>query len=233
MILLPSRGRPHNLSRFIKHYKLTKATEPVCLILEADEMPLYKCVVASIPKHWHVMYFEGGNGAGTHINKVFARFPKLEYYGQVADDVVPETPYWDKILKYACQPDYVAYGDDGMDHTRTCGNYYYPTHPFIGGKLARKWGFIVPPDCTHYGGDTWWYQSGNQVIVTSVIMAHHHWLNKLAPYDNTYRHAPQGKPEKQIYRKFRKHNKHLCFKNKEDLYVNLGCDSNGTVFAIN
>lgn len=219
MILLPSRGRPKKLQRFIKAFKETKAVEPVCVILEAEERSYYAEVLEYAPANWIVRCFKNGRGAGSHINHIFHEFPNLEYYGQTADDVVPETPHWDQILKRACLPDKVAYGDDGMDHSHTCGDYHYPTHPFIGGALVRHWGFIMPPGLVHYGGDAWWHQAGNQVIVTDVKITHHHWLNGKARKDKTYRRALQGRDQKQIYRKFRNQNQNLMIKDQPNVII--------------
>ena len=189
-------------------------------MLEEDEKTKYGTV--KIPDNWIIRYFKGGKGACTHTNKVFEEFPDEPWYAHLADDIVPETPQWDIKLIQACIPDKVAYGDDSIDHTANCGNRYFPTHPFIGGSLVRRWGFITPPVSTHFGGDLWWFDAANQVVLPEVKLTHHHFSNHKAEYDNTYRNRPKSSKEKRNYYEFKEKHRHLLEPKLEVLCVKWG-----------
>ncbi len=222
MILLPTKWRPKNLQRFIDRYKATNATEKVVVITEIDD-DSYKDI--ELPAHWISRKYSGGKGACSHFNKIFAEFPDEEYYGIMADDVVPETPEWDKILKENCLPDKIAYGDDGIDHSKNCNSKFFPTHPFIGGDLVRKWGFIVPHWANHFGADQWWFEGGEQVVLEHIALPHYHFSNRKAHYDKTYQTRPSSSDEKVKYIKFREEYKHLI-----KPYISVVCVKWGTLY---
>lgn len=217
MILLPTKGRPHNLKRYIDSYIKQGGSEPHCIILERNDpklkeyIDLFHACDSNKLKDWIVRIYKDGKGAASHFNKVFAEFPNLEYYAWIADDVVPETFEYDKILKAACLPDKVAVSDEGIDRTRTHGTRYFPVHPFVGGELIRKWGFITPPCLDHFYVDNWIYEAGEQVIVPDVKLSHWTFKNGKAEFDDTYKNRPSSSEEKQKYLKFKEENKHLLY----------------------
>lgn len=206
MILLPTKGRRSSLERYIDSCRECGVTEPHVIIIETDDNS-YNGI--ELPFGWRLRVYEGGKGACSHYNKVFEEFPNEEYYGFMADDVVPETYQWDRELIDACLPDKVAYGDDGIDHTSHCPDRYFPTHCFIGGDLARKWGFVVPLGADHQGADQWWYEAGEQIVLPHVKLTHHHYSVGKSSMDKTYQDRPSGAEEKLKYLAFRDKYKHL------------------------
>ena len=137
MIVLPSKGRPDLLMRFIKAYAVTGAIQPVYLGLDEADASRYDHVV--LPENWKRCTSPEGTPLGGIFNMIFSAFPNEEYYAMVADDLLPETPFWDVALKESCLPDKIAWGNDGIQNEKL------PTHPFIGGDLVRKMGWWSPP----------------------------------------------------------------------------------------
>lgn len=223
MIFIATKNRRSNFERYIEACKDTGVTEPHVVILEKGDTS-YNGI--ELPFGWIVRVYEGGKGACTHYNKVFAEFPNEEYYGFMADDVVPETYQWDRTLIDACLPDKVAYGDDGIDHTDHCGQRYFPTHCFIGGELVRKWGFVVPTNSDHHGADQWWFDAGEQVVLPDVKLTHHHFTNGKAVKDKTYQERPRAYEEKLKYIKFKEKHKHLLVPKLHIICVKWGTKYN-------
>jgi hypothetical protein len=129
MILLPTRARPRNLLRFIKAYHNTAASEPVMLMLDDDDSKSYEGI--PLPDGWKVVV-RPQQSIVKYLNQCFYDMPNEPYYAMLADDVEPLSGGWDKILKGAAGSDFVAWPDDLIQGSRL------PTHPFIGGDLARS-----------------------------------------------------------------------------------------------
>ena len=109
-------------------------------------------------------------------NEVYSR--GLGWYGIFADDVVPETPGWDRLLIDAA-------GSDGM----SCGND--PAHFVLGGELVREFGWVSLPGLDRLYIDTVWQtiaeKRGVLRRVPEAVVRHHHFSNGLALMDKTYR----------------------------------------------
>ena len=50
MIVLPTRGRPLSLKRFVAHYLRTEAVLPVQVVMDADDADKYESI--GLPNHW-------------------------------------------------------------------------------------------------------------------------------------------------------------------------------------
>ncbi len=179
-------GRPHNLKRFVEAYKATGATLPIHVMLDAADAINYKDV--EVPPNFKRCSVPAGTRIGSMYQILYHNFPNEEYYGIIADDVVPETPGWDVILKDACLPNKISWGFDGIQNGRL------PTHPFIGGELVKKLGWWAPPGIQHWFIDNVWKiiadELGVGVYLPEVRMMHHHPVNKKAEDDDTYKNQP-------------------------------------------
>ena len=54
ILALPTRARPQNLLRFIRHYHKTNSTLPIYLVIDDDDPHLEEYMQLSIPTHWYV-----------------------------------------------------------------------------------------------------------------------------------------------------------------------------------
>jgi len=199
MIILPTRGRPDSIRRFMEAYAKTGATAPVLLVTDHDDTsydalalhPNFKRKV--MPPH---------NGIGECFNAVFAEYPDLEYYGVMADDVVPETPKWDMLLKEACLPFSLSWGNDGLQGAKL------PTHPHIAGDVVRTLGWIACPGVMHWFVDNMWLDIANALggghYLTDVRTPHYHVLSGQASLDDTYMNQPSREKDMTNYAAFMK-----------------------------
>lgn len=192
MWVLPSRGRPHNLARFAQAYYRTGASTPVWLRLDSDD-----------PAHpegpWTVHI-----GPRVPLSQVYAeafeRFPDAPWYGFIADDVVPETPFWDVKLIEAAGTDGMAVPSGGHDPGGS-------PHFVLGGDLVREVGWLALPGLDRLYIDTVWADINRARstlrMVPEVVLRHYHFSNSLALMDVTYRKSPESKKrDRSIYERW-------------------------------
>ncbi len=178
MWILPSRGRPQNITRLLKAYKETGATTLVHLRLDDDDpmLPAYELC-------WN---YEIGPRLplSALYNDVYSKFPNLPWYGFIADDVVPLTLGWDQKLIDAA-------GSDGMAVPAGAQHEGISPHFVLGGDLVRSVGWLALPGLDRIYIDTVWFdialkRDGYQFI-PEVVLEHRHFSNGKALYDKTYR----------------------------------------------
>ena len=198
MIVLPSKGRPDLLMRFIKAYAVTGAILPVYLVLDEADASRYDHVI--LPENWKRCTSPEGTPLGGIFNMIFSAFPNEEYYAMVADDLLPETPFWDVALKESCLPDKIAWGNDGIQNEKL------PTHPFIGGDLVRKMGWWSPPHIQHWFVDNAWKSIADAlncgVYLDQVKMNHCHPANGKRERDRTDDGQPSHFADQGAYTEF-------------------------------
>lgn len=200
MIILPTKGRPTSLQRFVHQYYLTGGTLPIWVIFDAQDAYRYNEV--KTPVHWRRISVPTGTPLGGIFEKIFSKYPNEPYYGMVADDVFPETMHWDTIIAEACQPDKIAWGRDDLQNERL------PVHPFIGGDLVRNLGWWAAPGMKHWFVDNVWKNVADAlncgVYMPEVQMTHLHPVSGKSPMDRTYRDQPSHGADDAAYTEFMK-----------------------------
>ena len=136
MFVLPSRKRPHNIKRFFYACQELGSETRGVVCLDEDDNSAITYPVA--PEGWRYELRPRASLSFIY-NDVFDKYPHLPWYGVWADDVLPETPRWDRALIDAAGADGLAFGDDGING----GNH--PTHFVLGGNLVREIGFLALP----------------------------------------------------------------------------------------
>lgn len=198
MLILPTKGRPSNLRRFISAYTDTYATIPIHVIFDAEDAHVYNTV--DTPSHWKRVSAPSGSCLGDIFSLIFKKYPNESYYGMVADDVIPETSGWDVIMAEICQPNKIVWGADGLQ------NENLPVHPFIGGDLLRKLGWWAAPGLKHWFVDNVWKNLADSlecgVYLPQVKMTHMHYINGRASLDRTYREQPNHGDDQRSYQEF-------------------------------
>lgn len=198
MIILPTKGRPENLRRFVRLYNSTQGTLPIHVIFDAGDAYRYNGV--DTPEHWKRVSAPSGTTLGGIFDLVFKKYPDELYYAMVADDVCPETNGWDKTMADLCQPDKIVWGCDELRNDKL------PVHPFIGGDLIRKLGWWAAHGLKHWYIDDVWKNIADQlncaVYLPCVKMTHLHYTNGRATYDRTYREQPDHATDQRTYHKF-------------------------------
>jgi hypothetical protein len=198
MILLPTKGRPHLLSRFFECCKETEVTEPILLIFDGDDRnnyePAYK-----MPFPVMEMVVQKGTPLGGCFNAAYEKYPNEAYYGLVSDDCTPETPRWDVKLKEAARGK-IAWPAEGIHNEKL------PGFVFICGDIVRKMGFICPPSIKHWFTDNLWnaiqLKMGIGNYLPHVMLRHRHFINGLAPEDDTYKSQPDHDADGKAYAAF-------------------------------
>lgn len=200
MFILPSRGRPAELNRFVLAYFRTYAQASVFVYLDEDDPKLSEYQYINTPPNWKLKIGPRIK-IGPVFNQVFQEFPQESYYALIGDDAVPLTDEWDRILIEAAGVDKLSYPDD-LWRSETLA-----THPVIGGDLVRKAGFIAYGELKQYFIDTWWFHIakflGRLVYCPRVKLDHlHHQIGK-APVDSTYEGKwPDADSDRKIFDAF-------------------------------
>jgi hypothetical protein len=202
MILFPTRSRAWALQRFIDNYKVTGATLPVMVIIDTDNTDHYKGVIGNLPEGFTIFYNSVIRNLRDAVNLAFQFYPNEDYYGIVADDIVPHTDEWDVKLAEACKPHYIAWPNDGIWGKQN-HNPELPTHPFIGGDLVRALGWIISPYTQRHCADFVWRDLADELGIgkpmSDIFLQHVHWQTSQAPFDSTYALQPSAQKDHDSY----------------------------------
>ena len=194
MWIIPSRTRPHNIRRLVAACLETRMTTRALLRLDNDD-PLLRDYLR-METDWEIVVDKRVSLSEVY-NEVFLR--NLDWYGFLADDVLPETEEWDRLLIDAAGSDGMAYGDDGIHQS--------PTHFVLGGELVRDVGWLALPGLDRLYIDTVWQDiaSARGVLryLSDVKITHLHFSNRRAMRDQTYR-KPTKDNDRAVYRAWRK-----------------------------
>lgn len=207
-ILLPTRGRPENLARFIDAVKNTAEDWHLYLRLDTDDptLPQYEELLAH--RHPRISVSMGPRiRFGPSLNELaaWADSDGMSHMGMFGDDVVPITPGWDLALMDALGGDLgVAYGDDGL---RDKHQPDLPTHYVTQAEVYRRLGYLSPPGIQHLFLDNVARDIGrylkNFVFAPVKIQHMHPWAEGEHLHDTTYaeggRNADIRKADRKTY----------------------------------
>lgn len=192
-ILLPTRGRPDNLDRFITAVGGTADDWHLYVRLDDDdsEMARYLEVLDDCGWDGHVSAFFGERvGFSASLNELAAHADRdgMSHVSMFGDDVVPVTEHWDTLLVESLGEDLgVAYGDDGL---RNKHHPDLPTHYITQVEVYRRLGYLSPPTLRHLFLDNAARDIGralkNFVFVPVEIKHLHPWAEGEHLHDATY-----------------------------------------------
>lgn len=152
-LLLPTRGRPQNLERFIRATGATAHGDWHIYVRLDDDDPTfaeYQDVLDECGYDGRVSLFNGPRtGFAASLNEMAAQAADdgSLYVSMFGDDVVPMTQGWDVALTEALgEPLGVVYGDDGLrdKHAKDL-----PTHYVTQTEVYRRLGYLAPPGIKH------------------------------------------------------------------------------------
>ena len=198
MWVLPTRGRPKSLARFIEAWKATGASTPVMVRLDSDDPDLVNYIEISRSANF-TCNIGPRRGVSRSMNEVYEIYPDEPWYGLLADDLLPTTPGWDIQLVQVAGTHSIAYPND-------LGKLPdLPTHPCVGGDLVRAIGWFGFPATQHYFVDTVWQYLGEQLgnihRLDDVIVEHLHHSTGKSAFDQTYTESTEKwKNDKRAYR---------------------------------
>jgi len=153
-----------------------------------------------LPQNWRLVMGERATLSEIY-NRALYMAPLAPWYGILADDIVPETQYWDTTLAAVADGKYMAVPDGGHDINGA-------PHFVLGGGLVREIGWIALHGLQRLYIDTVWIDiaksKGVFRRVPEVVLKHHHFSNKLALMDKTYRKTPELKAhDKKVYQQWK------------------------------
>jgi hypothetical protein len=191
LVVLPSRGRPHNLDR------LWKAMQDTCegdttLLVGLDEDDSTRGQYPEGPQY-EVLPGMRGEVTGWINALSVPRVNQYHYIGHFGDDCVPRTRGWDMQIMAALEDTPFAFGDDMEYNQRPKGSL--ATHVFMRSGVIRKLGYFGPPSIKHMYVDLAWMTWGHMAGITflpDVQIEHMHFLEGKAPFDESYQLSRQG-----------------------------------------
>ena len=182
MIVLPSRGRPHNFRRLVDACLRTKTTDPAVVRLDHDDETLQGYLEVELPDSWKVVVGNRLPLSGIY-NEVYSAMSEAKHWIFIADDVVPLTDSWDVKLAEVAGSDGMAVPSGGHDPSGA-------PHFVLGGDLVREIGWLSLPGLDRLYIDTVWQKIAEErgVLrrVPDVVLEHRHFSNKKARIDATY-----------------------------------------------
>lgn len=190
-VLVPSRGRPGNLARLVNAVESTKDGHvTIYTRLDDDDATLSDYLARNLPINVTVgprVFY------GASLNEIASKavHDGATHLGMFGDDVVPDTPGWDRQLINALGGRLgVAYGSDGLEKLHGPD---LPTHYVTQAELFTRLGWLALPTIRHLFLDNVARELGkalgNFVYLPNVKLTHLHRWNKSAPDDDTYREA--------------------------------------------
>ncbi len=192
-ILLPTRGRPENLDRFIQATGRTAADWHLYVRLDDDDPAFqeYLDVLDECGYDGKVSLVNGERtGFASSLNELAAHADAdgMSHVGMFGDDVLPETPEWDLRLVAGLGTDLgVAYGDDGLRKKHAPD---LPTHYVTQIEVYQRLGYLAPPTIRHLFLDNVARDVGrwlrNFVYVPVKIQHLHPWQEGEHLHDSTY-----------------------------------------------
>lgn len=212
-ILVPSRGRPENLARFINAVRDTAEDYRIYVRLDYDDPALGDYLNLPELTHLKVLTVQGRRSRfGPSLNELarYAVDDGMDFIGMFADDVVPITPRWDIRLMAALDDVEglgVAYGDDGLRDKHAPD---LPTHYITQAEVYQRLGYLAPMGIQHLFLDNVardiGRRLGNLVYVPVQIKHMHPWAEGEQLHDQTYaeggRNAEIRKSDRKAYIKW-------------------------------
>lgn len=195
-ILIPSRGRPDNLERFIRATQGTAADWHMYIRLDDDDperegySELLTDALINAEDSRISVYWGKRIGLAKSLNELakHAAADGMTHLGMFGDDVLPLTPEWDVRLVAALKGRLgVAYGDDGLRDKHAPD---LPTHYITQTEVFKRLGYLAPPKIKHLFLDNVARDIGrylkNFVYVPVSIRHMHPWAEGEHLHDTTY-----------------------------------------------
>ena len=185
ILLVPSRGRPARAATMAMS-AIGTATDPVqvILIVDADDPALDEYLKLDSYEQVTVIVLPERIGYTASLNAVARDLWDTDtILGAFGDDVLFQTPGWDRAIREALATPGIAYGDD-LVHGAA-----HPTAVFMSSEIARALGWLALPATTHQWADDGWKRLGQELGLlrfVPVIVEHLHPAVQKAEWDDTY-----------------------------------------------
>ena len=187
-ILVPSRGRPSNIKRLYESLEATTQGKWELLVRCDDDDPTWDEYAA-----WVRQTSSNLSYLITSDRRLLSQlWNELVPYSQGdilmhgGDDIIFNTPGWDKVVREAFPPDGIAFvhGDDLGGKGDKLG-----THGFLSRKAIDAVGYFMPPYFASDYNDLWWnevYESIGRRIFVPIVTEHLHFAFGKGEMDQTH-----------------------------------------------
>jgi hypothetical protein len=198
--LLPSRRRPHNLSRFFSALRTTDTKSHGLVLVQEQDYAALKSQYDGLDMYpgWRFVLTQG-DSQGDKLREQVSLYHDAEWVGLIGDDQEPVTPNWDAKLVASlngynlvtCTDDFVfEQGTKFGQPNRMAGVLLFS------GELYRTLGYIFPPPIHHVYLDDIYEELATKVdfwtINRDVLILHHHARREPSRADDTDRVAYGG-----------------------------------------
>jgi glycosyl transferase/beta-hydroxylase protein BlmF len=186
-LLVPTRGRPHNMERFYDsaHSTATRGEFEIIFYIDDDDQP-------SIDKAAELPNVVSAIGPRIVLSECWNRCAEVSlgtilFHG--GDDIVFQTDGWDDMVEgtFADSEDKILFvhGRDGYHDAR------FGTHGFIHRRWMDALNYFVPPLFSSDFNDAWLNDLANaldrRVYLPDLFTEHRHYVFGKAPHDDTYK----------------------------------------------
>lgn len=193
LMVIPSRGRPGNVTRLAEAMAHTCA-ELTDLVVGLDEDDTTRAQYPD-PFDTNVSYVirPGLHKVTAWCNELAVLFAdEYTFIGHFGDDNVPETPGWDTEIMEALEKTPFAFANDqypGREPGTLC------CHVFMRSEVVKKLGYFGPPSIAHMYVDVAWMAWGQACGITylhDVLIPHLHYTTGRSALDDTYQNSYAG-----------------------------------------
>jgi hypothetical protein len=190
--LLTTRGRPEACQQVLDACEATGMTSEGVVYVD-ETADLYRTI--RLPENWSIRRTTTLGSIAASMRYCQRRFPEATQYGWLADDMIPQTDGWDRLLEEAAGNWRVAYANDlGLAHDPAWAEWVrkgslITCAPCWGAKLIRAVGWWAPPGMRQGGIDGAWDalldDLGLGVYLDHVIVEHLSWQSGKRAKDGT------------------------------------------------
>lgn len=192
-MVIPSRGRPGNITRLIEAMAATCEGDTTLIVgLDEDDPSLQDYPALNGPSGWYE-YRAGLHKVTAWCNELAVPLAReYQFIGHFGDDNLPQTPGWDVRIMEALEDELFAFGNDQYPG-RAPGTL--ACHVFMNSEVVRKLGYFGPPSIAHmYVDVAWqaWGQACGIAYLHDVNLEHLHYTTGRAGHDATYQNSYAG-----------------------------------------
>lgn len=192
LVMLPCRGRPENIFRFIENFILNTTDNTKLIIgIDEDDIDNHKKLFET---HFDKIMVMKKFNLSEKLNFMWKNNPGYKYYTFLADDTIIHTKNWDNIF---C--DYIENNFDGdgivfandLRNPKSEDGHLLPNHWTISASLLNVMEFFALPVCNHMWIDNFTLQLGLKLncikYMEDVLIEHKHFVNG----DTIYQYSQQ------------------------------------------
>jgi hypothetical protein len=190
LVVVPSRGRPQNISRLVDAMgKTCRAATDLWVGLDDDDpqLPAYQEMDTGPYPWWSETRPDLRNVVPWVNHLAMARYQDYQAVGHIGDDNVPLTDGWDVEMLMGLEQTPFAFGNDL--YPRAPGSLC--CHVFMRSDVLGRLGYFGPPQIYHMYVDVAWMAWGTKCGITyrhDVIIDHQHFTTGRAEtgFDASY-----------------------------------------------